>query len=203
LISTDSAGSKIVGVAHTEPPSEPTDKVEVDATIISDSSIELIDELTEVLANTVVIYILNHDKHGDRVRAAGVEPIAFRYINKTVEDVKVCRESLDMRVLVLDVVSVLDEDKLVRPKPPKADLHENVNAQIVESKRGSGKPVGAFHNMKTLTWRKRVAGNCCHVDLLVIIESCRGALMKAEVASRSTDRKPGLAVRAQTRRKLT
>ncbi len=107
MISTDCAGSKIVGVAHTEPPSEPADKIEVDAAIISDSSIELIDELTEVVANTVVIYILNHDKHVDRVRAAGVDPIAFRYINKAMEDVEVCRESLDMRVLVLMLYAYL------------------------------------------------------------------------------------------------
>jgi hypothetical protein len=80
------------------------------------------------------------------------------------------------------------EDTLIRPKPLKADLRENVNAQIVESKRGSRKPVDAFRNMKTMTWKKRVARNSCHVDLLVIL---RGALMKAEVASRSTDRKPG------------
>ncbi len=32
------------------------------------------------------------------------------------------------------------------------------------------KPIDAFHNMKTVTWRKRVAGNGCHVDLLVILQ---------------------------------
>ena len=40
-----------------------------------------------------------------------------------------------MRVLALDVPRILDEDTLIRPKPLKADLGENVNAQIVESKR--------------------------------------------------------------------
>ena len=59
---------------------------------------------------------------------------------------------------------------LIRPKSLKADLGENVNAQIVESERGSSKPVDAFHNMKAMTWRKRVAGNRCHVDLLVVLE---------------------------------
>jgi hypothetical protein len=42
LISADIAGSKIVGVAHAEPPSESTDKVEVDVTIITNNGIELI-----------------------------------------------------------------------------------------------------------------------------------------------------------------
>jgi hypothetical protein len=64
----------------------------------------------------------------------------------------------------------IDADTLIRPKPLKADLGENVNAQIVESKRGSSKPVDAFHNMKTVTWRKRVARNSCHVDLLGIFQ---------------------------------
>jgi hypothetical protein len=82
LISADSAGSKIVGVAHAEPTSEPTDKVEVDATIITNNGIELINSLTTVLADAVVIDILNHDEHRDRVRAVGVDLIAFRYINK-------------------------------------------------------------------------------------------------------------------------
>jgi hypothetical protein len=42
LISADKAGSKIVGVAYAEPPSEPADKVEIDAPIITNSGIELI-----------------------------------------------------------------------------------------------------------------------------------------------------------------
>jgi hypothetical protein len=53
-----------------------------------------------------------------------------------------------MRVLVLDVPRILDEDTLIRPKPLKANFGENVNTQIVESKRGSSKPIDAFHNMK-------------------------------------------------------
>jgi len=85
----------------------------------------------------------------NRVRAAGVDPSAFRHINEAGEDVEVCRESLELlRVLALDVLRVLDEDTLIRPKPVKAKVN-------------------------------------------------------AEVASRSTDRKSGLAVRAKTRRKLT
>ncbi len=51
LISADKAGSKIVGVAYAEPPSEPADKVEIDAPIISDSGVELINELTAVVAD--------------------------------------------------------------------------------------------------------------------------------------------------------
>jgi hypothetical protein len=75
-----------------------------------------------------------------------------------------------MRVLSLDVSQILDEDTLIRPKPLKANFGENFNAQIVESKRDSSKPIGAFHNLKTVTWRKRVVRNGCHVDLLVILQ---------------------------------
>ncbi len=56
-----------------------------------------------------------------------------------------------MRVLALDVPHILEEGTLIRPKPLKTNLGENVNAQIVESKWGSSKPVNAFHNMKTMT----------------------------------------------------
>ncbi len=38
------------------------------------------------------------------------------HINEAGEDVKVCRESLDTRVLALDVPHVLDEDALFRPR---------------------------------------------------------------------------------------
>jgi len=86
FISTDSTnnnvGNNVVGVAHAEPPSEPSDKVEVDASIISDIGTELIKELTTVVADAAVIDILNHDEQRNRVRAAGIDPIAFRYINK-------------------------------------------------------------------------------------------------------------------------
>ncbi len=74
--------SKIVGVAHAEPPSDPADKVEIDAPIISDSGIELINELVAIVADAAVVDILDHDHHRNRVRAAGVDPIAFRHINK-------------------------------------------------------------------------------------------------------------------------
>jgi len=82
LISTDSVDSKIVGIAHAELPSEPTEKVEIDAPIISDSGIELINKLTAVVADPAVVDILHDDHHRNRVRAAGVDPIAFRHINK-------------------------------------------------------------------------------------------------------------------------
>ena len=49
LISTGSAGNKVVGAAHTESPSEFVNEVEIDALVISDSGIEVIDELTAVL----------------------------------------------------------------------------------------------------------------------------------------------------------
>jgi hypothetical protein len=55
LISADSASSKIVGVAHAKPASEPPDKVEIDAPIISDSGVELINEVTAVVADAAVI----------------------------------------------------------------------------------------------------------------------------------------------------
>jgi len=48
-----------------------------------------------------------------------------------------------MRVLAIDVPHILDEDTIVRLKPLKVNLGENVNTQIVESKQ-----VDAFHNMK-------------------------------------------------------
>jgi hypothetical protein len=35
-----------------------------------------------------------------------------------------------MRVLALDVPRILDEDTLIRPKPLKADLGENVNTLV-------------------------------------------------------------------------
>ena len=42
-MSTDSNGNKLVGVAHTEPPCEvAANEIEVDATIITNSSIELV-----------------------------------------------------------------------------------------------------------------------------------------------------------------
>ena len=71
-------------------------------------------------------------KHGDRVRAVGVDPSAFRHINETGEDVEVWRESLDLRVLALDVPRVLDEDTLISPKSLKDNLGEHVNAEVVE-----------------------------------------------------------------------
>ena len=104
---------------------------------------ELIDELTVVVADTTVVDILNQYEHDDRIRAAGVDPIVFRYINETGEDVEVCRENLDMGVLTFDVPHVLDENTLVRPKPVKTDLGEYVNTQVVEGKWGSIKPVDA------------------------------------------------------------
>ena len=39
LISTDSAGNKVIGVGHTEAPRELTNEVEIDAPVISDSGI--------------------------------------------------------------------------------------------------------------------------------------------------------------------
>ena len=56
------------------------------------------------------------------MRAAGLDPSACRHINETGEDVEVCRESLELRVLALDVPRVLDEDTLIGPKPVKANL---------------------------------------------------------------------------------
>jgi hypothetical protein len=49
------------------------------------------------------------------VRTDGVDQSAFRYINKALEDVEVCRVSLEIRVLVLDVPHILNEDTLIRP----------------------------------------------------------------------------------------
>ena len=81
MISTDSAGNKVVGVAHAEPPSELANKVEVNAPIISDSSMEFIDEFTAVIADPTVLDILDQFKYHDRVSAAGADPTVFRYIH--------------------------------------------------------------------------------------------------------------------------
>jgi len=62
---------------------------------------------------------------------------------------------------------MLHNDTLIRPKPLKADLGEQINAQAVDGKWGGSNAIDALHNMKTVTWMKRVAGNRCHVDLLV------------------------------------
>ena len=119
-------------------------------------------------------------KLGDRVRAAGVDPSAFRHINEAGEDVEVCQECLELRVLALDVPRVLDEDTLIRPKPLKADLGEYVNAEVVEGEWCCSKPVDALHHMQAMTWRKRVAGHRRHVDLLVALQrstdECRGSV---------------------------
>ncbi len=71
LISADSAGSKI------------------DAPVIADNSIKIINKRTSIAADTTVVDILHKDKHDDRVRAAGVDPSAFRHINEAGEDVEV------------------------------------------------------------------------------------------------------------------
>ena len=120
----------IVGVAHAEPPREVANEVEIDAPVIADSGIKIIDELTAIVADATVVDILHENKHGDRVRAAGVDPSAFRHINEAGEDVEVCRESLELGVLALDVPRVLDEDTLIRPKPLKANLGEHVNTEV-------------------------------------------------------------------------
>ena len=39
--------------------------------------------------DVTVVDILHKDKHDDRVRAGGVDPSAFGYINKSGEDVEV------------------------------------------------------------------------------------------------------------------
>jgi hypothetical protein len=152
----------IVGAAHAEPPGEVAHK------------------RTSNVADATVVDILHEDEHGDRVRAAGVDPSAFRHINEAGEDVEVCRESLELRVLALDVPRVLDEDTLIRPKPVKANLGEHVNAEVVESERCSSKPVDALHHIQAVTWRKTVAGHRCHVDLLVALQrstdECRGSV---------------------------
>jgi len=147
LIRTYSASSMIVGVAHAEPPGEVGHEVEIDAPVIADSSIKIINKRTSIVADATVVDILHEDEHGDRVRAAGLDPSAFRHINEAGEDVEVCRESLELRVLALDVLRVLDEDTLIRPKPVKANLGEHVNAEVVESERCSSKPVDALHHM--------------------------------------------------------
>jgi len=120
----------IVGAAHAEPPGEVAHK------------------RTSNVADATVVDILHEDEHGDRVRAAGVDPSTFRHINEAGEDVEVCRESLELRVLALDVPRVLDEDTLIRPKPVKANLGEHVNAEVVKSERCSSKPVDALHHMQ-------------------------------------------------------
>jgi len=137
----------IVGVAHAEPPGEVGHEVEIDAPVIADSSIKIINKRTSIVADATVVDILHEDEHGDRVRAAGLDPSAFRHINEAGEDVEVCRESLELRVLALDVPRVLDEDTLIRPKTVKANLGEHVNAEAVESERCSSKPVYALHHM--------------------------------------------------------
>ena len=68
---TDSAGNKVVGLAHAEPPVEIANKNEVDATIISDSSIEFVDEFATVVTDPTGVNILDQCKNRDRVRAAG------------------------------------------------------------------------------------------------------------------------------------
>ncbi len=70
------------------------------------------------------------------MRAAGVDPSAFSHINEAGEDVEVCRETLELRVLALDVPHVLDEGTRttrIRPKPVQANLGEHVNTEVVES----------------------------------------------------------------------
>jgi len=180
LLRTYSASSMIVGVAHAEPPGEVAHEVEIDAPVIADNSIKIINKLTAIVADATVVDILHEDEHGDRVRAAGVDPSASRHINEAGEDVEVCRESLELRVLALDVLRVLDEDTLIRPKPVKTNLGEHVNAEVVESERCSSKPVDVLHHMQAVTWRKRVAGHRCHVDLLVALQrstdECRGSV---------------------------
>jgi hypothetical protein len=134
----------IVGVSHAEPPGEVDHEVEIDAPVIVDRSIKIINKLTTIVADSTVVDILHEDEHDDRVRAAGVDPSAFRHINEVREDVEVCRESLELRVLALDVPHVLDEDTFIRPKPVKANLGEHVNAKVVGSERCSGNPIDAL-----------------------------------------------------------
>jgi len=50
------------------------------------------------------------------VRAAGVYPSTFRHINEAGEDVEVCRESLELRVLALDVPRVMKTHSSVRSR---------------------------------------------------------------------------------------
>jgi hypothetical protein len=115
LIRTYSASSMIVGAAHAEPPGEVAHKC------------------TSNVADATVVDILHEDEYDDRVRTAGVDPSDFRNINEAGEDVEVCRESLELTVLALDVARVLDEDTLIRPKPVKVNLGEHVNTEVVES----------------------------------------------------------------------
>jgi hypothetical protein len=65
---------------------------------------------------------------------------------------------------------MVHRDTLIRPKPLKADLGEHVNAQAVDGKWGGSNAIDAHNNMKTVTCMKRVAGNRCHVDLLVRLQ---------------------------------
>jgi hypothetical protein len=69
-------------------------------------------------------------------------------MNEVGEDVEVCRESLEMRVLALDVPHVLDEDTLIRPKPVKTNLGEHVNTEVVENEWYSNKSVDDLHHMQ-------------------------------------------------------
>ncbi len=148
--------------------------------VIADSSIKIINKVTTSVADATVVDILYEDEHGDRVRAAGIDPSAFRHINEAGEDVEVCRETLELRVLALDVPHVDDEDTLIRPKPVKANLGEHVNTEVVKSERCSSKTIDSLHHMQTVTWRKKVDGHRCHVDLLVVLQrstdECRGSV---------------------------
>jgi hypothetical protein len=139
---------QIVGVPHAEPPGEVAHEVEIDVPVIADSSIEIINKLTASVADATVVDILHEDEHGNRVRSDGVDPSVFRHINEAGEDVEVYRESLELRVLALDVPHVLDEDTLIRPKQVKANLGEHVNTEVVKIERCSSKPVDALHHMR-------------------------------------------------------
>ncbi len=125
MISADNTDNKIVGVVHAELPGEVAHEVEIHAPVVADNSIKIINKLTGSVADATVVDILLEDEYGNRVRTAGVDPSAFRNIKETGEDVEVCRESLELRVLALDVPHVLDEDTLIRPKPVKANLGEH------------------------------------------------------------------------------
>jgi hypothetical protein len=84
FISTDSTnnnvGNNVVGVAHAEPPSELANEDEVDVLIIMDRSIKF-DELAALAADPTVVDIMDQCKYGERVRAAGVDLVAFQHIN--------------------------------------------------------------------------------------------------------------------------
>jgi hypothetical protein len=71
LIRTDSAGNKVAGLAHAEPPGEIANEIEVDATIIWGSRIEFVDEFATVVTDPTGVNILDQCKNCDRVRAAG------------------------------------------------------------------------------------------------------------------------------------